>query len=99
MLTGALTEYGKISKIDIGSEKSTTINLVYEHTYLVILTHPSLTNKSGFYLISIQNSTFNTIFNLINVDNYTLQLNDKTLTISTSTPYGKGYVIDLGKYI
>ena len=94
-----LSNYAKISKFTLGTQKTYSFGMEYLHTYIITLGHPMLQNKNGRYLIMIQNESQHSIVNMSNENNYTLSINDKILTITTTTDYGLGYIEDLGEHV
>lgn len=68
--------------------KELNIQLEEKSNYRVSMIHPTVINKEGEYLISVQNNTYSKIENLLNVNNYTLSISNKVLNIKTSTAYG-----------
>ena len=68
--------------------KELNIQLEEKSNYRISMIHPTVANKVGEYLISVQNNDYSKIENLLGVNNYTLSISDKVLNIKTSTAYG-----------
>lgn len=92
----ALSEYARIIKFSLGTIKGYSFECTPLHLYRITLTHPSIANKKGVYIVVIQTSGTYKIDNLLNVNNYTLKMSGLTLTIKSDTDYGLGFIEDLG---